>query len=264
MLFRFIVAVLIGAAFALIVALAEHRLKPHQRLQRTESDEETDSRKVLLDRIVTLVSGTFAFLLGLVIVTSQTNMTNALQPPVQEVTGLSEAYNTARALPAPDRLRIREGIWTYVHSVINQEWPLMENKMRMSMSAWHELGSLQNWVYTIPTHGEADLQAAKSQVSSGLATAYSARAARAVHVVEGLPDFLWWLLISDAVIMMLVPLLKGITITKRSLPFYAAFGIMITVMLWFIDELNYPFTGGLEVHADAFTQYLQYSLPAGQ
>jgi hypothetical protein len=263
MLVRFLIAVLIGAAFALIVALAERWIKPHQRLQQTESDAETDSRKELLDRIVTLVSGTFAFLLGLVIVMNLTNMTNARQSTVQEVTGLSEAYNTARALPGPDRLHIREGIWTYVHTVINHEWPLM-NRMKMSMTAWHELGSLQNWVYTIPTHGETDLQAAKSQVSAGLATAYSARTARGVQVVEGLPDFLWWLLIADAVIMLLVPLLKGITITKRSLAFYAAFGAMITVMLWFIDELNYPFSGGLVVHADAFTQFLQYSLLPGQ
>jgi hypothetical protein len=263
MLFRFLLAVLIGAGCALIVALAEHWIKPHQRLQHAESDAETDSRKELLDRIVTLVSGTFAFLLGLVIVMNLTNMTNARQTTVQEVTGLSEAYNTARAFPGPERLRIREGIWTYVHMVINQEWPLM-NAMKMSMPAWHELGTLQNWTYTIPTHGEADLQEAKKQVSAGLATAYSARAARAVQVVEGLPDFLWWLLIGEASIMLLVPLLKGITITRRSLAFYAAFGVMITIMLWFVDELNYPFTGGLVVHADAFTQFLKYSLPPGQ
>lgn len=263
MLVRFLVAVLVGAAFALIVALAGHWFQPHQRMAKAESDAETDSRKELLDRIVTLVSGTFAFLLGLVIVTNLTNMNNARQTTVQEVTGLSEAYNSARALPGSDRLRLREGIWTYVHTVINQEWPLMDN-MKMSMPAWHELGSLQNWVYTIPTSGEADLQAAKSQISSGLATAYSARAGRAVEVVEGLPDFLWWLLIGDAVIMLLVPLLKGITITKRSLAFYAAFGVMIAVMLWFVDELNYPFSGGLVVHADAFAQFLQYSLPPGQ
>jgi hypothetical protein len=263
MLVRFFISVLIGGAFALIVALVERLIKPHQRMKEGESDDETDSRKELLDRIVTLVSGTFAFLLGLVIVTNLTNMNTARQTTVQEVTGLSEAYNAARALPQQDRLRIRDGIWTYVHTVINQEWPLM-NDMKMSMPAWHELGTLQNWAYTIPTNGEADLQAAKSQVSSGLAAAYSARAARAVEVVEGLPDFLWWLLIGDAVIMLLVPMLKGIAITRRSLVFYAAFGVMIAVMLWFVDELNYPFSGGLVVHADAFTQFLQYSLPPGQ
>jgi hypothetical protein len=53
--------------------------------------------------------------------------------------------------------------------------------------------------------------------------------------------------------MLCVPLLKGIRFTKTNIILHVMFGVMIALSLWFVYELNYPYSGGLTVKPDAYT-----------
>jgi hypothetical protein len=61
-----------------------------------------------------------------------------------------------------------------------------------------------------------------------------------------------------------VPLLRGVKFTKTNTVLYIMFGVMIALSLWFVYELNYPFSGGLTVKPDAYTLFLQQAGPVGQ
>jgi uncharacterized membrane protein HdeD (DUF308 family) len=256
------VAALIGAALAAILIVVVTKFTPHQRMMAAEAPRETDSRKEILDRIVTLVGGIFAFILGLVIVTNWQVMTASRQTTIDEVNGLSQIYSAAHALPQPQHAFIRSNVRMYVTTVIGTEWPLMSSH-QMSHLAQQQIddlrNSVQNWDTSTPR-----LATMQGQALSGITAAYSARRTRAMEAEEGLPTFMWGLLIGDGFIMLSVPLLKGIHFTRTNVVLYMLFGVMIALSLWFVYELNYPFSGGLTVKPDAYLIFLQQASPPGQ
>jgi hypothetical protein len=245
------------------MAVILHNFTPHARILDGESAAETESRKELLDRIVTLVGGIFAFLLGLVIVTNLQAMNAAQTTTTNEVNGLSQVYRAAHALPQPEHTNMRAQIRAYVNTVIGTEWPLMESRHQMSARAWQQIDNLRDEIQNIDTstHIAATVQ---GQALAGLDAAYAGRRTRALDATQGLPAFLWGLLIGDGLVMLAVPLMKGIKFTRTNMAFYMVFGVMIALSLWFVYELNYPFSGGLTVKPDAFTLFLQQSGPPSQ
>ena len=261
-LLRGLLAALMGAVLAALLAVIVGKFTSHQRVLAAEAPEDTESRKDLLDRIITLVGGIFAFILGLVIVTNLQVMTTARQTTIDEVNGLSQIYSAAHALPEPEHALIRSSIRTYVNTVIHTEWPLM-SAHKMSPLAQAQIDNLrnevQNWDISTPR-----LATMQGQALAGITAAYSARRTRGLEAEEGLPAFIWGLLIGDGFVMLCVPLLKGIKFTKTNTTLYILFGVMIALSLWFVYELNYPFSGGLTVKPDAYTLFLQQAGPISQ
>jgi hypothetical protein len=261
-LLRGLMAVLIGATVAALLAAVASKLAAHRRVLAAEAPAETESRKEILDRISILVGGIFAFILGLVIVTNMQVMTTARQTTIDEVNGLSQIYSAAHALPEPQHALIRSSIRGYVNTVISTEWPLM-SKHQMSLQAQHEIDNLrnevQNWDISTPR-----LATMQGQALAGITAAYSARRTRGLEAEEGLPAFMWGLLIGDGFVLLCVPLLKGIKFSKTNMILYMMFGVMIALSLWFVYELNYPFSGGLTVKPDAYTLFLQQATPPAQ
>jgi hypothetical protein len=261
-LVRGLLAALIGAALAALLAVIVSKFTSHQRVLAAEAPEETESRKEILDRIITLVGGVFAFILGLVIVTNLQVMTTARQTTIDEVNGLSQIYSAAHALPEPQHALIRSSVLTYVNTVIHTEWQLMSNH-QMSQQAQQQIDNLrnevQNWDISTPR-----LATMQGQALAGITAAYAARKTRGLEAEEGLPTFIWGLLIGDGLVMLCVPLLKGIKFTKTNTVLYMMFGVMIALSLWFVYELNYPFSGGLTVRPDAYTLFLQQAGPPSQ
>jgi hypothetical protein len=262
MLFRGFIAAVIGAALAAFLVTVVTKFTPHQRVLAAQTSQETDSRKEILDRISTLVGATFAFILGLVIVTNWQVMTTSRQTTIDEVNGLSQIYSAAHALPEPQHTLIRGSIREYVSTVISTEWPLMSSH-QMSRKAQQQIDNLrndvQNWDTSTPR-----LATMQNQALSGITAAYSARRTRAMEAEEGLPTFMWGLLIGDGFILLCVPLLRGITFTRTNVFLYMLFGVMIALSLWFVYELNYPFSGGLTVKPDAYLIFLQQASPPSQ
>jgi len=203
-LVRGLLAALIGAALAALLAVIVSRFTSHQRVLAAQAPEQTESRKEIPDQIITLAGGVFAFILGLVIVTSPQVMTTARQTTIDEVNGLSHIYQHA--------------------------------------TSGHHAGS-----GTGRDHRR-----------------YAARKTRGLEAEEGLPTFIWGLLTGDGFVMLCVPLLKGITFTKTNTVPYMMSGVMIALSLWFVYELNYPFSGGLTVKPDAYTLFLQQAGPPSQ
>jgi hypothetical protein len=261
-LFRGLIAVLVGATLAALLALVVNKFTSHERVLAAEAPQETESRKDILDRIITLVGGVFAFILGLVIVTNMQVMTAARQTTINEVNGLSQIYSAAHALPEPQHALIRSSVRDYVNTVIGTEWPLM-SAHEMSRQAQQQIDNLrnevQNWDISTPR-----LATMQGQALAGITAAYSARRIRGLEAEEGLPTFMWGLLIGFGFVMLSVPLLKGIKFTKTNIVLYMMFGVMIAISLWFVYELNYPFSGGLTVKPDAYTLFLQQATPPPQ
>jgi hypothetical protein len=201
-----------GAAIAALLAVIVSKFTSHQRVLSAEAPEETESRKEILDRIITLVGGIFAFILGLVIVTNLQVMTTARQTTIDEVNGLSQIYSAAHALPEPQHALIRNSIRTYVNTVIHVEWPLM-SRHKMGEQAQAEIDNLrnevQNWDISTPR-----LATMQGQALAGITATYSARRTRGLEAEEGLPTFMWGLLIGDGLVMLCVPLLRGVKFTK--------------------------------------------------
>lgn len=258
MLVNGIIAALAGAAVAAVLVLVAAKLIPRLPMAAA-SPAEAESRKEILDRILTLVGGVFAFLLGLVIVTNWQVMTASRQTTIDEVNGLSQIYSAAHALPEPQHSLIRNSVLGYVNTVIHVEWPLM-SKQEMSRPAQLQIDALrddvQNWDISTPR-----LAAMQGQALSGMTAAYSARRARAMEAEEGLPPLMWGMLAGLGFIMLSVPLLKGIHVTRTTTILYISFGVMLALALWFVSELNYPFSGGLTVKPDAYLIFLQQASP---
>jgi hypothetical protein len=257
-----VIFILSGIGFAALLAATMHVLPLGRPARAHDPDAEAAGRKELLDRIVTLVGGVFAFLLGFVIVTNLGIMNTARQTTVDEANGLSQIYSAAHELPQPEHTTIRTQLQTYVMTVIHTEWPLMAEH-ELSGSAWQQITTVRDEIYSSP-EGNPRVTMAQGQMLAGLNTAVSARRSRAMQAAQGMPACLWWLLITFGAILLLMPVLKGIAFTRTNMAYYLLFGGLIGLALWFVFELNYPFSGGLTVHPDAFTLLLQQWTPPSQ
>ena len=205
--------------------------------------------------IYAVLGVSYAVLLGLMLIAVWEQWNAAQDVASDEANELAGIFWFAHALPQPEGRHIQELARSYAQVVVEEEWPLMEQG-RSSPKAWATLDELRGTILGLdpPTGAQ---QVRYNQVLEQLHGLADARRERLLAASEGLPPILWGVLIGGAVITIAFTYLFGLENTVVHTLMVAALAMILSLSLFTVAALDYPFKGDVRIHPAAFEQVLE-------
>jgi uncharacterized membrane protein len=207
-------------------------------VQRLVSTERRKQHNDVAGFIYAVLGVSYAVLLGLMLIAVWEQWNAAQDVASDEANELAGIFWFAHALPQPQGRHIQELARSYAQVVVEEEWPLMEQG-RSSPKAWATLDVRYNQVLE-QLHGLGD-----------------ARRERLLAASEGLATILWVVLIGGGVITIAFTYLFGLENTVVHTLMVAALAMILSLSLFTVAALDYPFKGDVRIHPAAFEQVLE-------
>jgi len=233
----FISSALVSGSLLLIRRRFGHRLKGQEHLDSS---------------IFSFFTTLYAFFIGFAIVTLWSTFLTAKANVNREADALMVSYYTSRSLP--NSQDFRRSLKDYVRTVLEDEWPQME-KDSMSQEAGQRFDDVL--AKLVGLAGDADKIGA---IYGSLAEAGRQRLFRATTVQSNLYPMVWIILIFGfgAVVFGLSLLNRQLTTVSLIFEFIVIF--VVLVCLFFIYDIDTPFSGFITVQPDAFNTVYQKML----
>jgi hypothetical protein len=246
---RIVTGLLIVAAAMLIaiggLVLVQHLFSNERRRQHND----------VAGFIYAVLGVSYAVLLGLMLIAVWEQWEAADATTTEEANEVAEIFWLAHRLPQPEGRHIQELARSYAQVVVEDEWPLMEQG-RASQKAWDTLDRMRGTIEGVdPTTG-AQL-ARYTEVLEQLHGLGDARRERLLDAGEGLPPILWVVLILGGVITVGFTYLFGLENTLVHTLMVAALAMIISLTLFTVAALDYPFKGDIRIHPAAVEQVLE-------
>ena len=161
-----------------------------------------------------------------------------------ECAALHGAAILANAVPDGQGLPVDRAIAVYAQTVIASEWPMMADRHR-SPAAAHALGDTMRAAVRMNVSRPVDL-ATQNQILSLLAQAHANRETRTFQVTQGMPGFMWLMLIIITAVLVGFVVFSGAESPTHMVlaGLYAASAAMVLVL---VRMLDFPFEGALAI-----------------
>jgi hypothetical protein len=205
--------------------------------------------------IYAVLGVTYAVLLGLVLVAVWEQWEAAKIIADGEASEVAEIFWMADQLPQPEGRRIQELARSYCRVVVEEEWPLME-KGKASPEAWATFDDLRDSVQSFQPTTDAQL-ALYQEALRRMDELADARSERLLAADEGLPGILWVVLIIGGVLVVGFTYLFGMENTLTHVLMVATLALIISLVLFTVAALNYPYRGDVHIAPEAFEQVLE-------
>jgi Protein of unknown function (DUF4239) len=196
----------------------------------------------------------YAVLLGLMVVAVWEEWDTALRTADDEASALAEIFWIADRMPESEGHHIQELARSYARVVINEEWPLMERE-KSSPRAWGLLdeirASLQGFDPSTPAQ-----QVLYEQAFERMRDLADARRDRMLEAKYGLPAILWVVLIVGGIVVVCFTYLFGLESTVVHVLMVTALAMIISLVLFTVAALNFPFKGDITIRPEALEQVL--------
>ena len=242
---------------ALAVVVAVGGLVLVQRLVPTERRKQHND---VAGFIYAVLGVAYAVLLGLVLIAVWQKWDAAETVTVDEANELAGIFIYAHSLPQPAGRHIQELVRSYERVVVKEEWPLMAQG-RSSPKAWDTLDELRGAILALqPPKGAKRTgydQMRYEQILVQLHELGNARRERLLAAEQGLPTILWVVLILGGVITVGFTYIFGLDNTLVHLLMVAALALIVSMSLFTVAALDYPFRGGIHIHPTAFENDLE-------
>ena len=224
-------------------------------VQRLYSTERRKQHNDVAGFIYAVLGVSYAVLLGLMLIAVWEQWNAAQDVASDEANELAGIFWFAHALPQPEGRHIQELARSYAEVVVEEEWPLMEQG-RSSPKAWATLDELRGTILGLdpPTGAQ---QVRYNQVLEQLHALGDARRERLLAASEGLATILWVVLIGGGVITIAFTYLFGLENTVVHTLMVAALAMILSLSLFTVAALDYPFKGDVRIHPAAFEQVLE-------
>jgi Protein of unknown function (DUF4239) len=224
-------------------------------VQRLYSTERRKQHNDVAGFIYAVLGVSYAVLLGLMLIAVWEQWNAAQDVASDEANELAGIFWFAHALPQPEGRHIQELARSYAQVVVEEEWPLMEQG-RSSPKAWATLDQLRGTILGLdpPTGAQ---QVRYNQVLEQLHALGDARRERLLAANEGLAPILWVVLIGGGVITIAFTYLFGLDNTVVHTLMVAALAMILSLSLFTVAALDYPFKGDVRIHPAAFEQVLE-------
>jgi hypothetical protein len=196
----------------------------------------------------------FAVLLAFVFNNVWSNYNVASQSIDNECGSLHGIAILSDRLPAPARAAILYGLHVYVRTVIDREWPDMQQRSE-SQTADATLQSLWQAVETVNTD-PADSQI-RGQLLSLLAAAHQSRETRLYQMKQSVPGLIWSLLIIFASALIGCMLLFAAETSLSKAVLVGVFTSSLTLALLTVRMLDFPFESALKLSSRDFGETLK-------
>jgi Protein of unknown function (DUF4239) len=172
-----------------------------------------------------------------------------------EAADVRELYQLAGALPEPERGRVQDLAASYARVVVEEEWPLMREG-GTSPRAQEIADELRESVQEFEPRTDTEL-ALRDEGLAQLDDLDERRALRLLEVREGLPPIVWVVLVVGGVITVAFTYLFGMETPWLHMLAVAALAVIVSLIIYTIAVLDYPYNGDLRVGPDAFEQVLR-------
>ena len=167
-----------------------------------------------------------------------------------EAAHVEALYQLAGGLPEPERGQLRDLAASYARVVVEEEWPLMAQG-RTSPRAEELAAELRSSIRDFQPRTEAE-QALQSEGLTQVGDLDEVRALRLLEVREGFPPILWVVLVVGSTITVTFTYLFGMeTIWLHRLA-VAALTVVVSLILYTVSVLEYPFNDRAQVRPEAF------------
>src|SRR5918995_3143419 len=229
-------------------------------VQRLYSTERRKQHNDVAGFIYAVLGVAYAVLLGLMLIAVWERWNEAEAITTDEANELAGIFWFAHTLPQPEGRHIQELARSYSQVVVEEEWPLMEQG-RSSPKAWATLDELRVTILGLdPPTGAQQVrydQMRYEEILEQLHDLGNARRERLLAAEQGLPPILWIVLILGGVITVSFTYLFGLNNTLVHLLMVAALALIISMSLFTVAALDYPFNGDIRIHPTAYEQDLE-------
>jgi hypothetical protein len=245
-----IITGLLIVAVAILIAVGGLML-----VQRLYSTERRKQHNDVAGFIYAVLGVAYAVLLGLMLVAVWESWNAAEAITTDEANELAGIFWFAHALPQPEGRHIQELVRSYAQVVVEEEWPLMAQG-RSSPKAWATLDELRGTILGLePTTGAQQMR--YNEMLEQLNDLDNARRDRLLVAGQGLPPILWIVLILGGVITVWFTYLFGLENTLVHVLMVASLAMIISINLFTVAALDYPFKGDIRIHPAAYEQDLE-------
>ena len=229
-------------------------------VQRLVSTERRKQHNDVAGFIYAVLGVSYAVLLGLMLIAVWEQWNAAQDVASDEANELAGIFWFAHALPQPEGRHIQEPARSYAQVVVEEEWPLMAQG-RSSPKAWDTLDEMRGAILGLkPPKGAKQIGYEQMRYEEMLVQLHdlgNARRERLLAAEQGLPPILWVVLILGGVITVGFTYLFGLNNTLVHLLMVAALALIISMSLFTVAALDYPFNGDIRIHPAAYEQDLE-------
>jgi Protein of unknown function (DUF4239) len=229
-------------------------------VQRLVSTDQRKQHNDVAGFIYAVLGVAYAVLLGLMLIAVWEKWNEAEVITTDEANELAGIFFFAHALPQPEGRHIQELVRSYERVVVEEEWPLMAQGSS-SPEAWATLDELRGAILGLkPTTDAQQMGYAQMRYSEMLEQLHdlgNARRERLLVAEQGLPTILWIVLILGGVITVCFTYLFGLENTLMHLLMVAALALIISISLFTVASLDYPFKGDIRIHPTAYENDLE-------
>src|SRR5215218_11100518 len=227
-------------------------------VQRLFSTERRKQHNDVAGFIYAVLGVSYAVLLGLMLIAVWEKWNTAEALTTDEANELAGIFWFAHALPQPEGRHIQQLVRSYAQVVVEEEWPLMAQG-RSSPKAWATLDELRGAILGLepPKGGAKQMGYDQMRYNEMLVQLHdlgNARRERLLAARQGLPPILWIVLILGGVITVGFTYLFGLNNTLVHLLMVAALALIISMSLFTVAALDYPFNGDIRIHPAAYEQ----------
>jgi hypothetical protein len=167
-----------------------------------------------------------------------------------EAAHVEAIYRLAGSFPEPERGQVQALAASYAQAVVEEEWPLMaqgQTSPRAEALAAELRSSIQDFRPRTETE-----QALQSEGLTQVGELDETRALRLLEVREGFPPIVWVVLVVGGVITVTFTYLFGMEIFWLHRLAVAALTMVVSLILYTVSVLEYPFNDSAQVRPDAF------------
>lgn len=198
--------------------------------------------------ILAVIGVIYAVLLAFVTFGVWERYQQAEQRSFDEAGMLAVAYRDADVFAQGHELRA--AIRAYAQAVITDEWPKMR-RGEESQQADALIERIDRIVRSLPVTSEGR-QDVHAQMLEAVNEAQNDRDARLSEDASGINGIMWAVLVAGAVLTVGFTFLFGFKHTAMQQIMTGSLGLLISLVLFLVVALNYPYRGTISVQPDAF------------
>jgi Protein of unknown function (DUF4239) len=204
---------------------------------------------------ISVLSVIYAVLLGFVILVVWSDFEEIKEAVVREASQLGDILHMARGFPTAVQQQVQQEITTYVHAVVDDEWPAMAQR-QVSTRAQSAMASLWHTYMALePTTTREN--ALYAETLDRLHALSETRRLRLHASRDKIPRLMWVLLWAGGLITILFTYFFGVQSIRSQVLMTTALTAVIAFVLLLIVALEQPFTGLVRLTPEVFLEALE-------
>jgi hypothetical protein len=172
----------------------------------------------------------------------------------REAGDVEALYRLATQLPESSRNQLQQQTRSYAEVVVEEEWPLLAQG-QASANAQNAADKLRESIdeFEPQTMGEQELYA---RLLTKVDELEENRGLRLLASQEGVPPLIWAAMVILGIITVAFTYLFGVDTLRLHMVRVALLTVVVTLSLYTIHTIEYPFSPGVQVGPDAFETVL--------